>query len=242
LSGFGTIIAGVIENNGTIQAKSSHTLTIEISGSITGTGTLEITNNTTLTLDGPVGPGQTILFDIGGGPSPILVLQDPSHFQGQISSFQGSDQIQLPTITFDSGTTWAYEDNGVAGDNTGGTLRIFETVNGVTTTVASITFADGDYETANFKLNSVNPNGSGGTLISDPPASTTTADASITTTDATVTPVAETSTPTATETTTSRRKVTYVTDDDAIMVALSTAVAVALSTAGQMRTAAKRRV
>jgi hypothetical protein len=46
-----------------------------------------------------------------------------------------------------------------------------------------------------------------------------------------VTPVAETSTPTATETTSSRRKVTYVTDDDAIMVALSTAVAVALSTA-----------
>jgi hypothetical protein len=57
LTGFGTIIADVITNNGSIQAKSSHTLTIEISGSITGTGTLEITNNTTLTLDGPVGPG-----------------------------------------------------------------------------------------------------------------------------------------------------------------------------------------
>src|SRR5262249_41154865 len=145
LSGFGTIIADVITNNGSIQAKSSHTLTIEISGSITGTGTLEITNNTTLTLDGPVGSGQTVLFDIGGGASGKLILNDPSHFQAQISGFQGSDQIDLRTIAFDSGTTWAYVDNGVAGDNTGGTLTIFETVNNVTTTVASLTFATGNY-------------------------------------------------------------------------------------------------
>jgi hypothetical protein len=259
LTGFGTIIADVIENNGTIAAKSSHTLTIEISGSITGTGTLEITNNTTLTLDGPVGPGQTVLFDIGGGSVGKLVLADPSEFQGQISGFRGSDQIDLTTITFDSGTTWAYFDNGIAGDNTGGTLIISETVNGVTTQVASVTFSTGDYTTANFKLSS---DGTGGILIADPPAdastttaagSTTTADASTatpvaptTTADVTLIPVASTSTLPATKTTSSQTKATSATvtqtassrangiaaaaaADEAIMIALSTAVAVAVS-------------
>src|SRR5262249_17887122 len=43
--GFGTIIANVLTNNGTITSKSAHTLTIEISSSIQGTGLLEITNN-----------------------------------------------------------------------------------------------------------------------------------------------------------------------------------------------------
>jgi len=228
--GFGTIIANVITNNGTITAKSNHTLTIEISGSIQGTGLLEITNNTTLTLDGPVGSGQTVQFDIGNGPAPKLVLNDPSHFQGQITGFQGSDTIDLPTIHFDSGTTATF---------TGGILTIKEG----TTTVAAITFVG----SPNLKIAS---DGHGGTLISDPPASTTTTnattttDASTTTTDATVAPVAKTSTLTATKTTSSQTKATSATvtetpssptnatsaaADEAIMVALNTAVAVAVA-------------
>jgi hypothetical protein len=192
-------------------------LTITISGSITGTGLIEIKNNSTLTLEGPVGSGQTVLFSVdpGGGANSKLVLSDPSHFDAQILDFDGSDQIEFPTIDFGLATrTWV--DNGVVGDNTGGTLTISDG-----TTTAVIHFADGDYTLDNFKLDD---DGSGGTLLKDPPTSTTT-------TDATATPVAEISTPIATKTTSSRRKVTYVTDDDAIMVALSTAVAVALSTA-----------
>jgi VCBS repeat-containing protein len=217
LSGFGTVIAGVIENNGRIQSQSNNGLTITISGSITGTGSIEIKNNSTLTLEGPVGSGQTVLFSVdpGGGAATTLVLSDPSHFDAQILDFHGSDQIEFPTI--DSGlATRTWVDNGVAGDNTGGTLTISDG-----TTTAVIHFADGDYTIDNFKLDD---DGSGGTLLKDPPASTTT-------TDATVTPIAETSTPTATETMSSRRKVTYVTDDDGIMVALSTAVAFAVSAA-----------
>src|SRR5207247_11066141 len=49
--------------------------------------------------------------------------------------------------------------------------------------------------------------------------------------DATVIPVVETSTLTAKETTSNRRKVASAADDEAMMVALSTAVAVALSAA-----------
>jgi hypothetical protein len=204
VTGFGTIIANVITNNGTIQSKSSHTLTIEISGSIQGTGLLEITNNTSLALDGPVGSGQTVQFDIGNGPAPILVLNDPSHFQGHITGFQGSDQIDLPTIHFDSGTTATFA---------GGILTIKEG----TTTVAAITFVG----SPNLKITS---DGQGGTLITDPPPSTTTP-------DATVTPVAQTPTLIATEATGAQKNVTLATVGEVTAVALNTAVAVALSTA-----------
>jgi hypothetical protein len=198
VTGFGTVIANVITNNGTIQSKSNHTLTIEISGSIQGTGLLEITNNTTLALDGPVGSGQTVQFDIGNGPAPNLLLNDPSHFQGQISGFQGTDTIDLPTIHFDSGTTAAFS---------GGILTIKEG----TTTIAAITFVG----SPNLKIAS---DGHGGTLITDPPPSTTTP-------DATVTPVAQTPTLIATEATGAQKNVTLATVDEATAVALNTAVA-----------------
>src|SRR5262249_6551220 len=188
---------------------------------------------TTLALDGPVGSGQTVQFDIGNGPAPVLILGDPSHFQGRITGFQGTDTIDLPTIHFDSGTTATFA---------GGILTIKEG----TTTVAAITFVG----SPNLKITS---DTHGGTLITDPPPSTTTAAptttaAATTTTDATVTPVAKTSTLTATKTTSGQTKATSATVtetassrtnttlaavDEASVVALSTAVevAVALDTA-----------
>src|SRR5262249_285188 len=95
---------------------------------------------------------------------------NPIAFTGNIFGFTGtdpqhSDVIDLKGIAFDAGTSWMYQDN--AGSNTGGTLTISETVNGTSTTVDSITFANGDYTTANFKLTT---DGSGGTLVTDPPA------------------------------------------------------------------------
>src|SRR5215468_4513173 len=66
--------------------------------------------------------------------------------------------------------------------------------------------------------------GHGGTLITNPPAPTTTP-------DATVTPVAQTPTLIATEVTADQRSVTLATVDEAPAVALNTAVAVALNTA-----------
>src|SRR5262249_48937407 len=196
---YGTIIENVIKNNGTIQSRSSHTLTVQISGSIQGTGTLEITNNTTLELDGPVGSGQTVQFDIGNGPAPILVLGDPSHFQGRITGFQGTDTIDLPTIKFDSGTTASFA-NGIL------------TIKEGTTTVAAITFVG----SPNLKIMS---DGHGGLLITDPPPPTATPD------DATATPVEQTPTLIAAEGT-GAQSVTLATVDEATAVALNTAVAV----------------
>src|SRR5262249_31799499 len=146
-------------------------------------------------------------------------LRDPSDFHATITGFQGKDQIHLIGMTPAQAATWA----------------------------ASITFEN---FTGTLKFTS---DGSGGTIVSDPPASTTTVDASTATidaatatTDATVTPVAKTSTLTATKTTSSQTKATSATvtetasnrtnansaaaaGDEGIMVALNTAVAVAVA-------------
>src|SRR5260221_380863 len=90
-----TLTDPLIENDATIQTGSNNASTI--TGDIIGTGTLEITNNTTLILGGSVGPGQTVLFDIGGGPSPVLVLQNPSRFHAASSGFGRSHAIDLRT-------------------------------------------------------------------------------------------------------------------------------------------------
>ena len=126
--------------------------------------------------------------------------------------FDGNDQIDLVNFVVDPNDpdTIEWIDNGVVGDNTGGTLTITD----VTGATAVITFADGDYVEANFKLAS---DGNGGTLLSDPPASTTTS-------DATVIPVVDTSTVTATETASSQTDVSSATVDDGTFVPLNTAV------------------
>jgi hypothetical protein len=192
-----TLTNPLIENDGTIQTGSNNTS--NILGSITGTGVIEIANNSTLRINGSVGSGQTILFSVdpGGGANTKLVLGDPSNFHAKILDFQGNDQIDL--INFVP-TTITWVDN--AGTNTGGALTIS---NGITTAV--ITFADGDYTIANFKLTS---DGNGGTLISDPPTSTTTS-------DATVIPVAETPTLTATTADTQTNAISVAVDDDTVV-------------------------
>ena len=116
----------------------------------------------------------SVMFLNNGGYG-TLVLENPSTYTGQIFGFTGtdpqnSDLIDLQGIIFDAGTSWTYADN--AGSDTGGTLTVFETINGVATAVDSISFANGDYITANFKLAS---DGHGGTLIADPPAGSGTA-------------------------------------------------------------------
>ena len=117
-------------------------------GSITGTGGIEITNNTTLIINGSVGSGQTVLFtvDPGGGANAKLVLNDPLNFHAKISDFSGNDQIDLGNFVVSSIT---YVDN--AGTNTGGTLKIFGIFNGNgIVTEVDLIFVDGDKTTAKF--------------------------------------------------------------------------------------------
>ena len=136
---------------------------------MTGGGSAIITGGT-LVFDAQ--SNVNVAFDNGPG-TPVygeLALGDASGFSGQISGFTGtapdtahSDAIDLKDIPFGSNITFVYDAN--AGTDTGGTLTIFESGD----TVDSITFANGEYTTASFKLSS---DGLGGTLITDPPTST----------------------------------------------------------------------
>jgi VCBS repeat-containing protein len=205
LSGWGTITANVIENDGTITAQSSHTLTI-ISGSITGTGILEITNNTTLELDGPVGSGQTVLFDVSQGATGRLVLADPAEFNAEIKGLNPNDQIDLTNIN----STTAHVQSISYDSSTNITTLVI--TDGTNTDTLKLV---GDYSGSTWTFSN---DGSGGTIMVDPPASTST-------TDATVIPVAETaSTLTTTDTAGSQTDVSPATVDDSTAVALNTTI------------------
>ena len=115
----------------------------------------------------------SVSFVNNAGTTGMLVLDTPTAYTGLIFGYTGtspqqSDLIDLLGIAFDAGTSWTYSDN--AGSDTGGLLTIYGTANGVTTQVNSITFANGDYTTANFILKA---DGHGGTLVAGSPISTT---------------------------------------------------------------------
>jgi len=86
-----------------------------------------------------------------------LDLPASENFTGQISGFTGQDAIDLQDIAFGSNTTLGYAPNSA---NTGGVLTVS---NGTQT--ANLDLA-GSYVTANFSISS---DGSGGTLLVDPP-------------------------------------------------------------------------
>ncbi len=174
------------ETHGTVDANiSGDTLTLETGNTINNNGVLEATNGGTLQIHDPVSGGSALIadgtlifdaqsnvnvtFDNGtGGPAyGELVLGIASDFSGQISGFNGtspdtahSDAIDLKGNAFGLNTTFAYDAN--AGTNTGGTLTIFESGHAV----ENLVFANGEYTSASFTLSS---DGSGGTLITDPP-------------------------------------------------------------------------
>jgi len=160
----GLIVNSDVANSGLIWAYGGN---ITIMGAVTGSGSALISGAATLEF----GAASSINVTFAGANFGTLVLDSPTAYTGQIFGFTGtspqnSDLIDLHGITFDAGTSWTYNDN--TGSNTGGALTIFETANGITTVVDSITFGNGDYTTANFILAT---DGHGGTLVADPPAS-----------------------------------------------------------------------
>jgi hypothetical protein len=116
------------------------------------------------TLELPGASADNVMFVNDAGISGTLVLDDATAFSGQITGFTGtstvSDAIDLKGVTFDSGSTWTYTPNSAG---TGGALSIYEGA----AVVDTLNFA-GNYTTANFTVQS---DGNGGTLITDPPAS-----------------------------------------------------------------------
>jgi len=159
----GLIVNSDILNSGLIWADGGN---ITINGAVAGNGGAVISGAATLEFAATSSTNVTFEGDNFG----TLVLDNPTVYTGQIFGFAGtspqnSDLIDLKGIAFDADMSWTYSDN--AGSDTGGTLTLFETVNGTTSVIDSIAFANGDYTVANFILTS---DGSDGTLIADPPA------------------------------------------------------------------------
>jgi hypothetical protein len=160
----GLVVNSDIANMGLISA---HGGDITVNGSVSGAGGALITGSATFEFGAAASTNVTF---VGANDFGTLLLDNPTGYTGQIFGFTGtalnhSDLIDLRGIAYNAITSMDYHDN--PGSNTGGTLTIFETINGVATAVDSLTFGDGDYTTANFKLAS---DGHGGTLIADPPA------------------------------------------------------------------------
>ncbi|HLY56103.1 MAG TPA: hypothetical protein VKS60_11130, partial [Stellaceae bacterium] len=144
-----------LANAGMVEVTSG---TLELGGAVTGTGSFVIGAAGTLKVDGSMAGTQTVTFAAATGE---LVLNNPNgnHLAptGAISGFGGNDAIDLPTFAFSAATTLVWHQTNAAQ----GTLTVTDG-----SKVAVLTL-DGNYTGVSFAQAN---DGSGGTLITDPPA------------------------------------------------------------------------
>ena len=160
-----TITGAAVTNAGTIGAEGAN---LTIIGDVTNTGTLDA-NNATLLIEGAVSGGKATIEGTGeiefGGASPadvtfaanadgFLKLDEPLAFTGTVSGFTTGDYIDLTNINFAHNPTLSYSSKTHV-------LTVTDSVSHVTDT---ITFKG---EVGSF---SAQDDGSGGTLITDPPS------------------------------------------------------------------------
>ena len=170
----GLFVHGDVANDGLLWANGGD---LTIDGNVSGNGSVLISAAAAVELGGASAENVTFANDV---PDIFgrLVLDQATSYSGDIYNFTGTDgaqsnAIDLRDIAFNSGLTFAYHDN--VGNDTGGTLTIFDTVDGtgIDAAIDSISFANGDYTTASFALSS---DGQGGTLITNPSTLTATID------------------------------------------------------------------
>jgi hypothetical protein len=196
ISGAGQLGEGqlTLHNKGTILASGSNALTIDTganevvnSGTLraTGSGGLVINsdiansgllwaNGGNITTDGNVsGTGSVLIdgvatFEMGGafsenvtldaGANATLKIDHAADFRGTVTGFDSNDLLDLADLAFGRNTTLGYVANS---NNTGGTLTVSDGTN-----TANLGLF-GQYTAASFAMST---DGSGGTLIHDPPA------------------------------------------------------------------------
>jgi hypothetical protein len=179
LIGFGTVTGsgGALDSifvgpNGLIEASSSHS--IDLNGNISGTGTLELTNNTTMEIGGSVASTLSVFFDIGNGSVGELILDDPKDFHAPITGFGGNDIIDLKTMTYLASTSTTLDINHSTATLTQGSN--VETISlSIGATETQITVSEGG-STATIKLEgnytghsfTFSSDGHGGTQFVDP--------------------------------------------------------------------------
>jgi hypothetical protein len=123
---FGTLekTAGTGTSTVALDLVNSHAVivsagTLDLSGNVTGTGTMNITKKATLELDGAVVKTQTVAFGTGGG---TLALSHAATFAGLVSGFSGATDV-LDLAGFDTKAKKSFTENA---QKNGGTLTITE--------------------------------------------------------------------------------------------------------------------
>jgi hypothetical protein len=143
------VISEPIVDYGTIEVARD---SLEIAGTISGTGVFQIDAGAILQLDGA--DSNNVIFT---GSTGELVLKDPSDFTGNVVGLSGTDTIDLANLVF--------------GANTKVTSVTYSTATNITTlTVTDGTNVDtihlvGDYTASTWTLSS---DSTGGTLLIDP--------------------------------------------------------------------------
>ena len=155
LQGAGTINANLV-NDGHVTATGA---TLDVTGALTGSGTLTIGTGAHLEVGSTVASTETVAFQSSTGS---LIVDQSAGFNAVISGFSGngtlsgSDQIDLKDIAFSGSLSTIF-------DPSHDTLLVSDGTNSTT-----LHFV-GTYVAQNFKFTS---DGSGGTIVYDPPVST----------------------------------------------------------------------
>jgi hypothetical protein len=121
-------------------------------------GNFTITDNVELEVVG----ASTVNVSFASGSTGELKLDASSQFTGQVAGFTDQNLLDLADISLGSNTTLGYVANS---NNTGGTLTVSDGTH--TANIALL----GQYMAASFAMST---DGSGGTLIHDPPTATLT--------------------------------------------------------------------
>ena len=135
---------------------------MDVTGNITGTGSIEIFSNSTIEIGGSVSSGQTVTFGAPGGPvatNGLLVLDDSHDFHGTIVGLTENpvesqeNQVDLTDLAYIPGLMHAHYSNGE--------VTVSDFFDSVTLHVSGN--SSGSFE--------VSSDGHGGTLLQDPAAS-----------------------------------------------------------------------
>ena len=129
------LIAGGLVNNGSVLAGNSDVASastggkLEISGSVSGTGSMTIGAGATLQLDGSVAAGQTIVFS-SGTPETLVLGAPAGTIAAAISGFANGDKIEFSNgITVNSASVLSGNTLAVTWHNAGGTIGVYDLTN-----------------------------------------------------------------------------------------------------------------
>lgn len=114
ITGYGTI-TGAMANSGTITASGG---VLDITGDVTGSGTLVIDGGASLLLEGDVAATESIVFD---GGSASLLVGSGADIQATVSGLAAGDAIDLEELAYVSGGSAVLEAGNLLEVTAGGT-------------------------------------------------------------------------------------------------------------------------